>query len=314
MAIPASVREQAQQAGARPEIFISEGARRRARIIQRVGRAAITTESLLAFLFLYVPILILVIYSFNASRFSAVWTGFTLDWYKSLLTPGAELTTEGANEFTSRGVLAALQNSLIVATISTIISTVFGTMVALALSRYNFRGKRLLDILLYLPIIIPEITMGIALLVFFSLLFRFLESTLGIHWTLGMGTIIIGHVAFNIPFVAVIVRARLAGFPRSLEEAAADLGATPWRTFWEVTFPLILPGILGGALLAFTLSLDDFVITFFTAGVGSTTLPIFVYGMIKFSVTPAINAISTLMLLASVVLVLGSLIMQRRAS
>lgn len=313
MAAPAGVREQVQRLGARRAVAISAGARRRARIIRRVGSWTITVESVLAFLFLYVPILILVVYSFNASRFSSVWSGFTLDWYRSLLTPGAVLSTQGANEFTSRGVIASLQNSLIVAVVSTIIATIFGTMVALALSRYNFRGKRLLDVLLYLPIIIPEITMGISLLVFFSLGFRLMTSLFGGQWTLGLPTIIIGHVAFSIPFVAVVVRARLADFPRSLEEAAADLGATPWKVFWEVTFPLILPGIIGGALLAFTLSLDDFVITFFTAGVGSTTLPIFVYGMIKFSVTPAINAISTLMLIASVVLVFGSLVLQRRA-
>lgn len=312
MAAPVTVRERTQRLGARREVIISEGARRRARVIRRIGHWAITGESILAFLFLYVPVLILVIYSFNASRFSSVWSGFTLDWYRSLLTPGAVLSTEGANEFTSRGVIAAFQNSLVVAVISTVISTVLGTTVALALARYTFRGKRLLDVLLYLPIIIPEITMGISLLVFFSLFFRFVASLLGSQWTLGLPTIIIGHVAFSIPFVAVVVRARLADFPRSLEEAAADLGATPWKTFWEVTFPLILPGIIGGALLAFTLSLDDFVITFFTAGVGSTTLPIFVYGMIKFSVTPAINAISTLMLIASVILVIGSLVLQRR--
>ncbi|MCZ7570528.1 MAG: ABC transporter permease [Ardenticatenaceae bacterium] len=314
MAAPTTVREQVQRLGARRAVVIPAGARRRARLIRRVGRWAITVESLLVFLFLYVPILILVIYSFNASRFSSVWSGFTLDWYRSLLTPGATLSTEGANEFTSRGVIAAFQNSLIVAAVSTLIATILGTMVALALSRYRFRGKRLLDVLLYLPIIIPEITMGISLLVFFSLLFRLVAFLFGGQWTLGLPTIIIGHVAFNIPFVAVVVRARLADFPHALDEAAADLGATPWRTFWEVTFPLILPGIIGGALLAFTLSLDDFVITFFTAGVGSTTLPIFVYGMIKFSITPTINAISTLMLVASVILVIGSLLLQRRAA
>jgi spermidine/putrescine transport system permease protein len=178
--------------------------------------------------------------------------------------------------------------------------------------RYRFRARTALDILLYLPIVIPEITMGIAMAVFFNFAFRLVNQLFGVTLRPGFPTIIISHVAFSISFVALVVRARLAGMDRTLEEAAQDAGANEWQTFRRITLPLIVPGVLGGALLAFTLSLDDFVISFFTAGVGSTTLPIFVYGMIKFSVTPAINAISTLMLGLSILLVGLSLLVQRR--
>ncbi len=281
-------------------------------------------NALLVYTFLYAPILILVILSFNASRNVSVWRGFTLDWYRSLLAGAGTLglygdtgtvaqdTAELARNFQASGIVLALRNSLIVSFSATAISTVFGTMIALALHRYRFRFKGTFQTLLALPVVIPDITMGISLLVFFSLLFRLLENLLGLRMALGFATIIIGHVAFNVSYVAIVVRARLAGMDRTLEEAAQDLGANEWQTFRRVTLPLIMPGVLGGALLAFTLSLDDFVITFFTAGVGSSTLPLFVYGMIRFTVTPAINAVSTLMLLASMVLVLLSLAIQRR--
>jgi spermidine/putrescine transport system permease protein len=173
-------------------------------------------------------------------------------------------------------------------------------MVALVMERRQFFGKTAFDALLYLPIIIPDIAMAVMLLLFF------VWAKIG----LSLVTIIISHVAFNISFVAIVVRARLVGFDRSLEEAAQDLGANELQTFWHVTLPLLMPGILGGALLAFTLSLDDFVITFFTAGVGSTTLPLRIYSMVKLGITPEINAISTLMLLASMVLVMASLFFQ----
>ena len=195
----------------------------------------------------------------------------------------------------------ALRNSLYVAFSSTLISTVFGTMVALAMERYKFKGQLAFDALLYLPIIIPDIAMAVMLLLFFVL----------IKIPLGRSTIIISHVAFNISFVAVVVRARLAQFDMTLEEAAQDLYANNWQTFRQVTLPLIMPGILGGALLAFTLSLDDFVITFFTSGPGSTTLPLRIYSMVKLGVTPEINALSSIMLFASFILVFLSFILQR---
>jgi spermidine/putrescine transport system permease protein len=249
----------------------------------RIGNVVLTVYSLLFYLFIYGPILILIVYSFNASRFPTRWAGFSLEWYQKL--------------FQNRAMGQALRNSLIVSFGSTAISTVIGTMVSVAIERYRFRGKTPLDAMLFLPIIIPDIAMAIMLVAFFGL----------IHMQLGFVTIIISHVAFNISFVAIVVRARMASIDPTLEEAANDLYANEWQAFWRITFPLLLPGILGGALLAFTLSLDDYVITFFTSGPGSTTLPLRIYGMVKTGITPEVNAISTLMLVASLALVLLSL-------
>jgi spermidine/putrescine transport system permease protein len=261
---------------------------RRGSRLGRLIRAAITGSGIFGYVFLYAPIIILVIFSFNTSRFVTSWGGFGFRWYGEL--------------FQNEAIATALKNSLIVALASTLLSTVFGTMVALVMERHQFFGKLTFDALLYLPIIIPDIAMAVMLLLFFVM------SSI----KLSLVTIIIAHVAFNISFVAIVVRARLVGFDRSLEEAAQDLGANELQTFWYVTLPLLLPGILAGALLAFTLSLDDFVITFFTAGVGSTTLPLRIYSMVKLGITPEINAISTLMLLASMTLVLASQLLQRK--
>lgn len=297
------------------KLILRQQAAQSAPITRNLGGWVLTTEAMLGYLFLYAPIIILIIFSFNASSSSAVWRGFTLDWYKSLLQGGGVLGLGGVAEegtsFQSAGILFSLRNSLIVAFFSTIISTVLGTAIAMGMERFNFRLRRILDILLYLPIVIPEITQGISMAIFFNLLFGLLDS-MGIDARMGFGTIIISHVAFSISFVAVVVRARLAGMDPALEEAAYDSGANEWQTFRRITLPLIMPGVIGGALLAFTLSLDDFVITFFTAGVGTSTLPLFVYGMIKFTVTPAINAISTLMLIFSMVLVTLAMSLQRR--
>ena len=240
------------------------------------------------FLFLYIPILILIIYSFNESRQIGIWTGFSWRWYGELMRDEA--------------VLDALKLSLWVATWSTIISTFLGTLTALAMERHRFWGKITYDAILYLPIIIPDIVMALSTLLFFVVL--------GV--ALSRYTILIAHVAFNISFVAIVVRARLADMNSTLEEAAADLGANEWQTFRRVTLPLLMPGIISGALLAFTLSLDDFVITFFVAGPGSTTLPVRVYSMIRFGLTPEVNAVSTLMFLGSTLLVVISLLLQRR--
>ncbi|MGB8701879.1 MAG: ABC transporter permease, partial [Thermosynechococcaceae cyanobacterium] len=281
--------------------------------IRQMSRQVLGVYAALAYAFLYLPILILVIYSFNDSRFNAVWHGFTLKWYQSLFqgTSSLGLIQTNTTSLNSDGVLAALQMSLWVATVSTAIATVLGTSLAIAMEQYRFRGKLAIEALIYLPIIIPEITMGISLLVLFTLVFRLLETLTGIRLALGVPTVMIGHVAFTLSFVTVVVRARLADLDPSLAEAAMDLGASEWRILRRITLPLIWPAILSGALLAFTLSLDDFVVTFFISGVGATTLPLFVYGMIKFSVTPAINAISTLMLLVSIVLVIASLTSDR---
>lgn len=241
------------------------------------------------FLFLYLPILILIIYSFNANRVVGVWTGFTIEWYRVL--------------FNNQAMIDAFKVSMWVATWSTLISTILGTLAAISLERYRFRGKLPFDAVMYLPIIIPDIVMALSALLFFVM----------VAVPLSRYTILIAHVAFNISFVAVIVRSRLADMDRNLEEAAADLGASEWTAFRRVTLPLLMPAIISGALLAFTLSLDDFVITFFVSGPGSTTLPVRVYSMIKFGVTPEVNAISTLMLIGSTFLVVLSLILQRRS-
>lgn len=234
----------------------------------------------IVFAFIYIPIFVLVVFSFNQERINAVWTGFTMDWYIRI--------------FSDADLIGSLFNSLLVGGVSTIIATVLGTMLALGMKNYQFPGKRLLDSLLYLPIVIPEIVMAVSLLTFYVF----------IQLTLGVVSVILAHVTFNISFVFVVVMARLTGMNSQLEQAASDLGATPWQTFRYVTFPLILPGIIAGALLAFTISWDDFLIAFFTAGVGGTTLPMKVYSMIKFGVSPEINAISTIMILFTMILIL----------
>ena len=278
--------------------------------IRTLGRRSLWLITALGFAFIYIPIFILVIYSFNLSRTSGLWTGFTTDWYTSLWQGATSQSPDISNTL----IWDALRNSLIVGSISTFFATTLGTMLAIALERFKFRGKALLEALVFLPIIIPEITMGISLLVFFSLTFQLIQNLTGIRLVLGLPTVIIGHITFNISFVVVTVRARLGEIDPSLEEAALDLGANEWKTLQKIILPLIAPSIFSAGLLAFTLSLDDFVITFFTNGVGSTTLPIFVYGMIRLSITPAINAISTLMLIASLGLVISSMSLQQTTS
>lgn len=244
------------------------------------GKKTAAVYASLIYLFLYVPIAILMIYSFNQSKLNAVWTGFTLDWYVKLMH--------------NQDVLEAMYTSLLVALISTIASTMIGTLAAVGMYRYHFRGKTALDALLYLPIVIPEIVMGISLLILFTQL----------HIPLGLFTLIAAHITFSVPFVVVVVKARLEGFDKSMEEAAMDLGATPWQTFLKVTLPIISPGVIASALLAFTLSIDDVIISFFVAGPGSATLPLKIFSMVKFGVTPEINALSTLMLLATLIIVI----------
>ena len=262
-------------------------------LFPRVGAA----NAALVYLFFYAPIILLVIYSFSASRNVTVWGGFTLDWY---------------GEFADHEQLQrALWVSIKVALWSTVISVALGTLAALSLERFTFRGQKVFDGLLYLPIIIPDVTMAIMMLLFFTRALDYLDTFLGIQTTKGIETVTIAHIAFNISFVSVIVRARLAGMNRTLEEAAMDLYATRWRTFRYVTMPQIAPGIAGGALLALTLSLDDVVITQFSTGPGADTLPLFVFGLIRKGVTPLINATSVIMLGASIILVVLSLLAQR---
>jgi spermidine/putrescine transport system permease protein len=252
----------------------------------------------LVFAFLYLPILLLVVLSFNDNRLVGVWTEPSLRWYRALVS--------------DRAVLGALRNSLVVAVISTVVSTVLGTAAGLSLERFRYRGQRAFDGLLYLPVIIPDVTMAVMLLLFFVQAFDLLAAMLGVQATFGIGTISLSHIAFNISFVAVVVRARMAGLDPSLEEAAADLYASRYQAFRRVTLPLIAPGVAGGALLALTLSLDEVVITSFVAGPGSTTLPVYVFGLVRRGVTPLINAVSVLMLAGSMLLVLSSLLLSRR--
>ena len=232
--------------------------------------------AIVAYAFLYVPLAIVVVYSFNDSRLNAEWVGFTLDWYRKLA---------GDTE-----MLQAAANSLIIGLVASLVSTILGTMAGVAMHRYRLR---MLPVLVVAPIAIPEILMGVSLLIFFVLL----------NFTLGLVSVALAHIAFCIGFVAIVVRARLAGMDETLTEAARDCGATPWKAFRHVTLPLIMPGVVAGALMAFTLSIDDFVITFFTAGAGTVTLPLLIYSMIKIAVTPEVNAVSTLLMLLTLVLI-----------
>jgi len=235
------------------------------------------TASIAGYAFLYLPLIIVVVYSFNDSKLNAEWVGFTLDWYRKL--------------FQNEAMLDAARNSLIIALMSSAASTVLGTMAGFALHRYN---SRLLQVLVLTPIAIPEILMGVSLLLFFVML----------NLTLGMLSITLAHIAFSLGFVAIVVRSRLSGMDESLTEAARDCGATPWQAFHRITLPLIMPGVIAGALMAFTLSIDDFVITFFTAGANASTLPLQIYSMIKIAVTPEVNAVSTLLMGLTLVLIL----------
>ena len=255
-------------------------------------------HAVFVYFFFYAPIALLAVYSFSDSRTVGRWGGFTLDWYRAV-----------AN---NEPVRDAIGVSLQVAAASTVVAVVLGTTGALALERCRFRGRRVFDALLYLPIIIPDVTMAVMMLLFFSQGLDLVDTIFGVDLAKGLGTIIVSHIAFNISFVSVVVRARLRGMDDRLEDVAADLYATRWQAFRHVTLLQIAPGVAGGALLALTLSLDDVVITQFVAGPGSTTLPVYVFGLIRRGVTPLINAVSVLMLAASMVLVVASVLLQRR--
>lgn len=238
-------------------------------------------------MFLYVPIIVLIVFSFNNSKLNAVWTGFTFKWYASLAH--------------NSGILEAMKNSLIIAVISTIISVMLGTLTAVGMYKYNFKSKSVVEGILYIPLVIPEIVMGISLLAFFS----------AVKMPLGMFSLVLAHVTFSVSYVVAVVRARLDGFDKSVEEAAMDLGATPMETFFRITLPIIMPGVIAGGLLAFTLSLDDMIISFFIAGPDSMTMPLKVFSMVKFGVTPEINALSTIIIVFTLSIVAFSLILRK---
>jgi spermidine/putrescine transport system permease protein len=241
----------------------------------------------LVLLFFYLPIVVLVAYSFNASRLNVVWEGFTFQWYRSVWENGP--------------LLQSARNSLIIATATTVLSVVLGTLGAWLLHRYRFRGRRSIETLAAIPMVMPEILMGISLLVFFAT----------ISLPLGFGTVIIGHVTFSFPFVLVAVQARLRGLDPALEEAALDLGATPFQAFWLVVIPSLRPAIVAGALMAFTLSWDELIVTFFTADAASATLPLRVFGMAKVGLNPTLNALSALFVVATAALVAFSSYVRR---
>lgn len=245
------------------------------------------------YLVLYAPIAVVIVYSFNSARRGGPWRGFTTEWYKTLLH--------------SPEKLSAVTNTIILAAASTAISTVIGTMLGYGLSRYEFPGKKLFSWLMYVPIVIPDIVAAVAMLMFFSLV----RDMTG-FFELGLSTMTLAHVTFQVPFIAIVVRSRLAGMDPAIEEAAHDLGANPWQKFRYIALPMMLPGILAGAALAFTMSIDDFVISFFTSGPGSTTLPILIYSSVKRGITPDINALSTLIVLASIAGTLTVTFLQRK--
>ena len=245
----------------------------------------------LTLIFLYFPIFVLVLFSFNKSSLNIRWEGFTFYWYKEL--------------FSNTELLEAFFNTMLVGITSTIVSVIIGTISAVALYKYSFKGKTLINSLLYIPIVIPEVVLGISLLSIYTLF----------KMELGMGSLILSHIAFSIPFVVINVRSALAQTNPHLEEAAHDLGAGRLTTFFQVLLPTIMPGVKSGALLAFTLSLDDVIISYFTAGPGSNTLPLKIFSMIKTGITPDVNALSKLMLLMTlIILTVYSLINYRKTN
>ena len=258
-------------------------------MIKRIRGQALTIYAALAFVYLMLPIMVVILFSFNdpAGRFNFTWQGFTLDnWLHPFAYPGLG---------------PAVRLSLEIAALSAIFATVLGTMIAMALVRYGFRGRGWINTLIFLPMTTPEIVLGASLLTLF----------LNRNVATGFQTILIAHIMFNISYVVVTVKARLVGFDGHLEEAAADLGATPWVTFRRVTLPLIAPGILSAGLIAFALSVDDFVITYFNAG-SVTTFPLFVWGAARVAVPPQINVIGSMIFLVAIVLMFANIIIQRR--
>jgi spermidine/putrescine transport system permease protein len=270
------------------------------------GWASLMLFSLAFFTFIYAPLFVIIAYSFNSNPVNMmIWDGFTLDWYRGLFGLH-ERTTDPLSrslyvESTDQ-LIAALKNSLTVASFTTTISTIMGTATAIALARYRFRLRGFYSAFLYLPMMMPDIVLGIGLLIFF----------VSIGMKLSLLTIIIGHCTFLTSYVFIIVQVRIAGLDPALEEASADLGASEWITLRKVLLPQLAPGIVGGALLAFVISMDDLVITYFIAGTESTTLPVFIFGMIRRGVKPEINAIATLLILASIVIAAAGLWLRSR--
>ncbi len=245
-----------------------------------VTRSLSKIYTALIYLFLYLPIGVIVVYSFNNSKRNIIFEGFTFEWYGKLLE--------------NESLLEAYGNTLLVGAFSTLIATIIGTLASYGMSKYKFKGKGIIDALLYIPVVIPEIVLGISLLAIFNLS----------NIPMGLTSLIIAHATFSIPFVVFTVNARFAGFDKSVEEAAMDLGANRLKTFFTVTLPIIMPGVISGAFLAFTLSVDDIIISFFTTGPGSNTFPLKVMELTKTGVTPDVYALTTIVLLVTIAVVI----------
>jgi len=260
------------------------------KLMRNIGAGGLMAYTLLFFAFIYLPITLIVVYSFNADPVNMMrWSGFTLDWYRQIFGLSNATSEDALYIESTEQLLRAVRNSFIVAAFTTTIATLLGTATALAIYRFNFFGKRFYRVLMFAPMLMPDIVLGIALLIFF----------VGVGASLGVTSIIIGQCSFLISYVFIIVSARLAGMDRTLENASADLGANEWVTFRRIILPQVMPGVIGGALLAFIISMDDLVITYFIAGVDTQTLPIFIFGMLRRGIKPEVNAIAVLMLLFS---------------
>ena len=257
-------------------------------------RTSLRVVFIATLIFLYGPILTLMAFSFNDSRRNIVWNGFTLKYYERALN--------------NDSLQLAFANSLTIAIISTVVSVILGAMVSVLLWRFRFPMKGAYEGAMALPIVVPEICMGVAMLAFFARI----GWPSDLPWPLNLGAITIAHISFSFPFAAMVIRARLANFNREQEDSARDLGASEWQTFWDVLVPFMKPGLVAGGLLAFTLSLDDFVITFFTSGPDTVTFPVKVYSMVRFSVTPEVNAASTVLIVITVVVTILGMRLQAR--
>ena len=241
------------------------------------------------YLFMYAPLLVLIVYSFTPTEYGVTWEGFTLKWYEAV--------------FNNKNIQDALKVSLIIAIPTVLISTAIGTITAFTLYRYRFLGRALYQGALYIPLVMPDLVIGISLLLFYT----------SIKMELGILTILLAHISFSIPLTTLVIIARMQRIDRTLEDAAMDLGADEWTTMWKVTLPLLKPGILAAALLTFPWSFNDFVITFFVSGIGSSTLPLRVYSMIRLGVSPMVNALGTLIVVVPLIVVVIGTYFDRRS-
>lgn len=266
-------------------------------------RRGLTGFAILFFLFIYLPLAVIIVYSFNSNPVNMMtWEGFTTEWYLQVLGFKTRVSEAAMYIESTDQLLSALRNSLTIAFSTTTIATVLGTSLALAFHRYQFFGARFYRALMFMPMLVPDIVLGIALLIFF----------VNAGFPLGRGSIIVGQCSFLISYVFIVVSARLAGMDQSLEKASADLGAGGWFTFRKVVLPRLMPGIAGGAILAFIISMDDLVITYFISGTDVTTLPVFIFSMLRRGIKPEINAIAVMMLLFSFTVASAGLYLRAR--